>query len=83
MIEESMIMFNLYYNIGLTFACIYLILKVYILQTQLDMIPDPRQLLEELMKSKIPVLVGPDGVPTGLDMNNNQPKQLDRNPMVG
>lgn len=54
-------------------------MKLIQVKKDVDSFPNPYQVVEDAMKSKIPVLMGPDGMPV---MGNLTQKES-RNPMVG
>ena len=55
-------------------------MKVISIKKEVDSFPNPYLVVEEAMKNKIPVLMGPDGMPV---MGSMTPPASQRNPMVG
>jgi len=70
-----MCVLNSVINTILIAIVVYFGVKQKFMEYALDNIPDPQKLIEDMMKTRIPILIGPDGQP----MLQTQSK----NPLVG
>jgi len=77
---ESLVILNTACNIiGAGFLG-YLCYKVFVNRQTINSFPDPYQVFDEMMKTRIPILTGPDGKPILPDM---APIKAERNPLTG
>ena len=60
-------------NILLAVAVGFLLAEVRMLWRELSLIPDPKTVLHDLIQSRLPIIMGPDGLPK-IDINNPIPK---------
>ena len=51
----------------------FLLAEIRTLWREIAMIPDPKTVLQELIASRLPIVMGPDGLPR-VDVNNPLPK---------
>ena len=78
--EEYIVLGNLVLGIVNISTITYLCVKTYYMEKFLNTIPSKEEMIKEIVKTKIPMILGPDGQPM---MPGMAPPKPDKNPLTG
>ena len=78
-VYKNIILVNLGVNIVGACAITYLVVKTYYMEKFLEMMPSKEDIIKEIINTKIPMVIGPDGQP----MVPGVPQKSEQNPLTG
>ena len=78
--EKYLVLGNLLINIISIGVLTYLHIKVYYMEKFLNSLPTKEEIIKEIISTKVPMMVGPDGQPI---MPGMTPPKPEPNPLVG